>query len=132
MAKDTLTAAEAARALGISIDTLRRWDRDGKITATRDDANRRVVARAEVERLSGGGGEALSARNKFHGVVRNVEIEGLVATVEIDVTEPSRIFALVTREAAEELNLRPGDAATAVVKATSVIVEHRSSTRGSS
>ena len=125
--KEALTAAEAARALGVSIETLRRWDRDGKIRTTRDEANRRMVARSEVERLSGSSGDSLSARNKLHGIVRHVEIEGLVATVEIDVTEPARVLALITREAAEELALRPGDAATAVVKAMSVIIEHRSS-----
>ena len=126
MAKDMLSAAEAARALGISLDTLRRWDRDGKIRTTRDRANRRIVPYREVERLLAGGGETLSARNRFDGVVRHVEVEGLVATVEIDVTEPARVLALVTREAADELNLRPGARATAVVKAMSVIVEHRS------
>jgi excisionase family DNA binding protein len=71
MPKQSFTATEAARALGISVDTLRRWDRDGKIAVGRDSANRRVVPASEVERLRGGtNGESLSARNRFRGVVR--------------------------------------------------------------
>ena len=124
MPKRSLTSAEAARALGISVDTLRRWDRDGKIVVERDAANRRVVPIAEVERLRGGtGSEGLSARNRFRGVVRSVEVDGLLARIEIDVTEPSRVVAIVTRESAEELGLKPGASAAGVVKATSVMVE---------
>jgi molybdopterin-binding protein len=124
MPRDTLTASEAARALGISLDTLRRWDREGKIKTQRDRANRRLVPAAEVERLRGAGElEHLSARNRFHGVVREVRIEGLLAQVEIDVTEPALVVAVITRDAAEQLELRPGMAATGVVKATSVMVE---------
>ena len=124
MPKQNLTAAEAARALGISVDTLRRWDRDGKIAVGRDSANRRVVPAAEVDRLRGGtGGESLSARNRFRGVVRSVEVDGLLARIEIDVTEPARVVAIVTRESAEELALKPGSSAAGVVKATSVMVE---------
>src|SRR2546430_4286141 len=73
-----LKASEAARALGISLDTLRRWDRDGRIRVVRDASNRRVVPESEVERLSGRGpgvrtGVALSARNRLPGVVRRSE-----------------------------------------------------------
>ncbi|HUH15322.1 MAG TPA: helix-turn-helix transcriptional regulator [Gaiellaceae bacterium] len=124
MPKQSLTAAQAARALGISVDTLRRWDRDGKIRVERDSANRRVVPAAEVERLRGPGGEqTLSARNRFRGIVRSVEVDGLIARVEIDVTEPSRVVAIVTRESVEELGLKAGMSAAGVVKATSVLVE---------
>jgi molybdopterin-binding protein len=119
-----LSAAEAARALGISVDTLRRWDRDGKIRVERDGANRRVVPLAEVERLRGPvGDETISARNRFRGVVRSVEVDGLLARVEIDVTEPARVVAIVTRESVEELGLKAGASAAGVVKATSVMVE---------
>jgi molybdopterin-binding protein len=118
------TAAEAARALGISLDTLRRWDREGKIRVRRDKANRRVVSAAEIDRVRGAPGtDTLSARNRFRGVVRSVEVEGLVARVEIDVTEPARVVAIITRESAEELALKPGASAAGVVKATSVMVE---------
>jgi molybdopterin-binding protein len=119
----TYTASEAARALGISLDTLRRWDRQGRIRTRRDPANRRLVPAAEVERLRGSAPHALSARNHFRGVVHSVEIEGLLAQVEIEITEPARVTAIITRAAARELGLRPGMAATGVVKATSVMVE---------
>ena len=124
MPRQTLSAAEAARALGISVETLRRWDRDGKIRVERDSANRRVVPASEVERLRGPvGEESLSARNRFRGVVRSVEVDGLIARVEIDVTEPARVVAIVTRESVEELGLRAGMSAAGVVKSTSVMVE---------
>lgn len=124
MPKQHYTAAEAARALGISLDTLRRWDRSEKIRVERDAANRRLVPAAEVERLRGAeSSEALSARNRFRGVVRSVEVDSLLAKVEIDVTEPARVVAIITRESAEELGLKPGVSAAGVVKATSVMVE---------
>jgi molybdopterin-binding protein len=121
--RGSYTAAEAARALGISLDTLRRWDRSGRIRTRRDAANRRLVPAAEIERLKGGDADRMSARNHFRGVVREVRTEGLLAQVEIDVTEPARVVAIITRDAAEELGLRPGISAAAVVKATSVMVE---------
>jgi molybdopterin-binding protein len=121
--KDLLTSSEAARALGISVDTLRRWDRAGRLRTQRNSANRRLVPASEIRRLRGDAGAALSARNRFSGVVREVEVEGLLAQVEIDVTEPARVVAVITREAAAALGLRPGSQATAVVKATSVMVE---------
>ncbi len=120
--KDVYTASEAARALGISLDTLRRWDRAGRIKTRRDRANRRLVPAREVARLKGGESADVSARNRFHGVVRDLKTDGLLAQVELDVTEPARILAIITREAAEELGLRKGMAATALVKATSVMV----------
>ena len=121
-----LTLGEAARAIGVSADTLRRWDRDGKLRTVRDDRNRRLVLEAEVERLSQhprrhGAGDTLSARNRFPGIVRSVEIDGVMALVEIE-AGPFRITAAVTRDAVEELDLAPGVHATAAVKATSVMV----------
>jgi len=117
------TASEAARALGISLDTLRRWDKTGRIRTERDAGNRRVVPASEIERLRPKPDDELSARNRFSGVVRQVEVEGFLARVEIDVTAPSRVVAIITREAVEELGLEPGVAATAIVKSTSVMVE---------
>jgi molybdopterin-binding protein len=117
------TASEAARALGISLDTLRRWDRIGRIRTRRDEGNRRLVPVSEVRRLKGYEHEELSARNRFRGVVRAVEIDGFLARVELDVTEPARVVAIITSEAAEELGLKPGKGATAIVKSTSVMVE---------
>jgi len=124
MPRENFTATEAARMLGISLDTLRRWDRQGRISVGRDAANRRVVPASEVERLRGAeGSQVSSARNRFRGTVRSVEIDGLLARVEIDVTEPSRVVAIITRESAEELGLAAGMSAAGVVKSTSVMVE---------
>jgi molybdopterin-binding protein len=126
MAQD-LTLGEAARALGVSADTLRRWDRAGKLRTTRDERNRRRVPAGEVERLSARPrrhetGRPLSARNHFPGVVRSVEVDGVMALVEIE-AGPFRVTAAVTRDAVEELGLAEGVEATATVKATSVMVE---------
>ena len=118
------TAREAAQRLGISLDTLRRWDKSGRIRTGRDERNRRVVSAAEVERLRAESRTSgSSARNRFVGTVSRVEIDGLMAQVEIVVTEPTRVVALVTRDAVEVLGLKPGMPATALVKSTSVMVE---------
>jgi molybdopterin-binding protein len=125
MPRQFYAAGEAAKALGISLDTLRRWDRAGKIETVRDSSNRRIVAAAEIDRLRGEPGEAhLSARNRLNGTVTDVKVEGLVAQVELVIDEPARIVAIVTADAVEELGLRKGMPATAVVKATSVMVQH--------
>jgi molybdopterin-binding protein len=123
VAKTEYSASEAARALGISLDTLRRWDRQGRIHVERDAANRRVVPGSEIERLRGSDEHALSARNRFRGIVSEVKVEGLLAQVALEVGEPARLVAVITREAVEELGLRPGMSASAVVKSTSVMVE---------
>ena len=122
-----LLVGEAARALGVSPDTLRRWERAGKLKTVRDRANRRRVPRSEVRRLSSRprrhrAGDELSARNRFPGTVRSVEVDGVMALVEIE-AGPHRITAAITRDAVDELGLAPGVAATAAVKATSVMVE---------
>jgi molybdopterin-binding protein len=123
MARQSYTASEAAKRLGISLDTLRRWDRDGRITTTRDPSNRRVVPAAEIERLRGEREEHFSARNRLRGTVTEVKIDGLMAQVELVVDEPARIVAIVTADAVEELGLQAGMPATAVVKSTSVMVQ---------
>jgi molybdopterin-binding protein len=122
-----LLLGDAARALEVSPDTLRRWERAGKLRTTRDGANRRRVPRREIERLARrparhSAGDNLSARNRFPGVVRSVEIDGVMALVEIE-AGPHLVTAAVTRDAVEELGLAPGVPATAAVKATSVMVE---------
>ena len=122
-----MTLGDAARAIGVSPDTLRRWDRAGKLRTIRDDRNRRRVPASEVKRLSGRprrhkAGDTLSARNRFPGTVTSVEVDGVMALVEIE-AGPHLITAAVTRDAVEELGLAPGVAATAAVKATSVMVE---------
>jgi molybdopterin-binding protein len=117
------SAGDAARALGISLDTLRRWDREGRIRVKRDRANRRVVAESEIARLRGRQQQSLSARNHLRGTVESVEVEGLLARVELSVEEPARVVAIITAEAADELGLRKGVSAAAVVKSTSIMVE---------
>jgi molybdopterin-binding protein len=124
----SMTLGEAASAIGVSPDTLRRWDRDGKIATHRDERNRRMVSAEEVRRLSRrrrrrhATGGKLSARNRLSGIVRSVEVDGVMALVEIE-AGPYLITAAVTRDSVEELGLVPGVEATATVKATSVMVE---------
>ena len=124
MSKQLYTASEAAAALGISLDTLRRWDKTGRLKVERDRSNRRVVTKAEIDRVRGDGeGAHISARNRFHGVVTDVQVEGLMAQVEIVVSDPVRLVAVVTRDAVEELGLENGMPATAIVKSTNVMVQ---------
>ena len=124
MAKQLYSAREAAAALGISLDTLRRWDRAGRIEVQRDAGNRRVVAASEIDRVRGdGAGSHISARNRFHGIVTDVKVDGLMAQVEIVVSDPVRLVAVVTRDAVEELGLKNGMTTTAIVKSTNVILQ---------
>ena len=123
----SLTLGEAAKAIGVSQDTLRRWDRVGKLHTHRDARNRRLVPAEEVRRLSGrryrhATGAALSARNRLTGTVRSVEVDGVMALVELE-AGPFLITAAVTRDSVEELGLVEGVEATAAVKATSVMIE---------
>ncbi|HEY8583679.1 MAG TPA: TOBE domain-containing protein [Capillimicrobium sp.] len=114
----------AAQAIGVSVDTLRRWERDGRIAFERRGSQRylRAEALAELLRERAAGGERTSARNRLAGVVVAVERDGVMAKVEL-ACGPFRVVSLMSREAADELGLRPGAPATAVVKATTVIVE---------
>ena len=125
MPKQTYSASEAAAALGISLDTLRRWDKAGRLKVERDRSNRRVVSASEIDRVRGDGdGGHISARNRFHGVVTDVQVDGLMAQVELVVSDPVRLVAVVTRDAVEELGLENGMPATAIVKSTNVILQH--------
>ena len=124
-----VSIGDAAKALDVSVDTLRRWDRIGKLTTVRDARNRRRVPTTEIDRLASRpdrhrAGHPLSARNRFPGVVLSVEVAGVMALVEIE-AGPHRITAAITRDAVEELGLVPGAPATATVKATSVMIEGR-------
>src|SRR5215212_4581894 len=106
MPKQTVSMSEAARTLGVSQDTLRRWDRAGKLTTERDERNRRRVPVAEVERLAAREprhttGAPLSARNRLPGIVRSVGGGGVMALGAVE-AGPSRVGSAVTRDAVEE------------------------------
>jgi molybdopterin-binding protein len=122
-----LTLGEAANAIGVSIDTLRRWERAGKLRTRRDERNRRTVSAAEIRRHTRHPerhrtGTPASARNRFAGTVRSVEVDGVMALVEIE-AGPFLMTAAITRDSVDELRLAPGVKATAVVKATSMMIE---------
>ena len=125
MPREFYSAGEAARTLGISLDTLRRWDRQGRITTKRDASNRRIVSAKEIERLSGDARaeHQVSARNRFSGTVSGVRIEGLMAQIEMVIDEPAVLTAIVTADAVRDLGIKPGNHIVAVIKSTSVMVE---------
>jgi molybdopterin-binding protein len=117
---------EAAELLSVRVETLRRWERDGKLRTSRTSGGQRRVPAAEVARLIAEQQpkqaiSAASARNRFPGVITDVKVDGLAATVEIQ-AGPHRVLAFITREAVEEMGLAPGMEAVATVKATSVMV----------
>ena len=170
---ETYRIGDAAALLGVRVETIRRWERAGKIELRRTSGRQRVVPAAEVARLLAAKRErpapvaAGSARNRFSGVITAIRKDDIVATVEIlagphrilasrrrraapvaagsarnrfegvvtAVTKdrvvatveilagPHRVVALTTREAVDELGLRPGVEAVAVVKAPNVVVE---------
>ncbi|MDP8967572.1 MAG: TOBE domain-containing protein [Actinomycetota bacterium] len=113
----------AAQALGVSVDTLRRWERDGRIVFERR-GNTRVLAAEELARVlrERGTNSRSSARNRMAGVVVGVKRDGVMAQIDL-ACGPFRIVSLMSREAADELDLKPGQPATAVVKSPMVIVE---------
>jgi molybdopterin-binding protein len=118
---------EAAAMLGVRVETLRRWERDGKLETSRTGGGQRMVAAPEVARLLAERRErakvtSASVRNRFPGVVTEVKRDKLAATVEI-LAGPHRILAFVTREAVDEMSLEPGMRAVATVKATNVMLE---------
>jgi molybdopterin-binding protein len=130
MARD-MSLGEAAKAIGVSSDTLRRWDSAGKLRTHRDERNRRRVSQAEVRRLTSvparhKTGSPASARNRFEGTVTSVEVGGVMALVEVR-AGPFNLTAAITRDSVAELGLAPGVRAIATVKATSVMIERATS-----
>ena len=113
----------AAQALGVSVDTLRRWERDGRIAFERR-AGRCVLEPAELARVlrERGTNRVSSARNRMPGVIVDVKRDGVMAQIDL-ACGPFRIVSLMSREAADELDLKPGQSATAVVKSPMVIIE---------
>ena len=124
---DTYRIGEAAEMLGVRVETLRRWERDGKLTTTRTSGGQRMVAASEIARLlseqrrrtkvTGG-----SVRNRMPGIVTEVKRDEVAATVEI-LAGPHRLLALITREAVDEMGLEPGVQVVATVKATNLMVD---------
>jgi molybdopterin-binding protein len=121
---------QVAELLGVSVDTVRRWCDEGRLPVTKTVGGHRSVEGADLARYLSEQDKAYepdsvmpqSARNRFTGIVTRVERDKITALVEIQ-APPHRIVSLMTREAADELNLQPGDLATAAVKSTNVVVE---------
>ena len=124
---DAYRIGEAADMLGVRVETLRRWERNGKLTTERTSGGQRLVAASEIARLLSEQRRhqkvtAGSVRNRMPGVVTEVKRDKVAATVEI-LAGPHRLLALVTREAVDEMGLEPGVQVVATVKATNLMVE---------
>jgi len=125
-----LRVGQAAEMLQVSVETLRRWETDGRLRVERSDGGQRLIAMSEISRLLGVRRRASvdrtivaqSARNRFTGIVTRVERDGVAAVVEV-MAGPHRLVSLMTAEAVVELDLKVGDEAVCVVKATNVMVE---------
>jgi molybdopterin-binding protein len=129
-----IRVGQAAEMLGVSIETLRRWETEGRLRMERSEGGQRLIEIDEVARLLDERRKASadrpivaqSARNRFPGIVTRVERDGVAAVVEV-IAGPHRLVSLMTAEAVDELDLKVGDEAVGVVKATNVIVEIPSS-----
>src|SRR5438445_6857712 len=125
-----LRVGEAAKLLGVSVDTLRRWEAGGRVRTRRSSGGQRLIGLAELQRLRAERRRtrpeppvvAQSARNRFPGIVTRVEHDRVAAVVEVQ-AGPHRLVSLMTAEAARELHLRPGVAVVCAVKSTNVVVE---------
>ena len=121
---------DAAEMLGVSVDTIRRWERDRQVRTVRTSGGQRLIPLAEVTRLLGQRRRAeadrvivaQSARNRFAGVVTRIQRDHVAAVVEVQ-AGPHRLVSLMTAEAVDDLGLEVGDEAICVVKATNVMVE---------
>ena len=116
--------------LQVTVDTLRRWESEGRLRVERSGGGQRLVPMSEIARLLDARRKAStdrpivaqSARNRFLGIVTRVERDWVAAVVEV-IAGPHRLVSLMTAEAVEELDLKVGDEAICIVKATNVIVE---------
>lgn len=129
-----LRVGQAAEMLGVSVETLRRWETEGRLRMTRSEGGQRLVRIDEVSRLLDERRRAStdrpivaqSARNRFPGIVTRIERDTVTAVVEV-IAGPHRLVSLMTAEAVDELGLAVGAEAICVVKATNVMVEIPSS-----
>ncbi len=134
MGTPTIRIGQAAELLGVGVETLRRWELDGRLATTRTEGGQRRVPIGEVTRLLSERRRtsqdrpivAQSARNRFPGIVTRIERDGVAAVVEV-IAGPHRLVSLMTAEAVQDLDLKVGDEVVCVVKATNVIVEVPSS-----
>ncbi len=125
-----IRVGQAAEMLGVSVETLRRWEADGRLAMERSSGGQRLVDVEDVARLLHERRDearrrepvAQSARNRFPGIVTRVERDGVAAVVEVQ-AGPHRLVSLMTAEAVDDLDLKVGDEAVGVVKATNVVVE---------
>jgi molybdopterin-binding protein len=125
-----LRLGQAAEMLGVSVETLRRWEADGRLSMTRSEGGQRLVEMEQVSRLLDERRKAStdrpivaqSARNRFAGIVTKIERDRVAAVVEV-IAGPHRLVSLMTAEAIDDLDLKVGDEAVCVVKATNVVVE---------
>jgi len=116
--------------LSVSVETLRRWETEGRLRMSRSEGGQRLVEIEEVSRLLDERRKAStdrpivaqSARNRFPGIITRIETDRIAAVVEV-IAGPHRLVSLMTAEAVEDLGLKVGDEAVCVVKATNVIVE---------
>jgi len=128
--REHVRVGQAAEMLGVTVETLRRWEAEGRLAVDRSEGGQRLVPLAEVTRLLAErrrtGADrtivAQSARNRFAGIVTRIEVDRVAAVVEV-LAGPHRVVSLMTAEAVVELGLEVGDEAICVVKATNVIVE---------
>lgn len=125
-----IRVGQAAEMLGVTVETLRRWEAEGRLPMERSEGGQRLVDIDDVARLLAERRKAStdrpiaaqSARNRFVGIVTRVERDRVAAVVEV-IAGPHRLVSLMTAEAVEELDLKVGDEAVCVVKATNVVVE---------
>ena len=126
----SLRVGQAAEMLQVTVETLRRWESEGRLRMERSSGGQRIVPIAEVTRLLAERRAqaqdrpivAGSARNRFPGIVTRIEKDRVAAVVEV-IAGPHRMVSLMTAEAVDEMGLQVGDEAVCVVKATNVIVE---------
>lgn len=126
----TVRVGQAAEMLGVSIETVRRWEAEGRLRTERSAGGQRLVRVAEVARLLAERRRdaedrpivAQSARNRLPGIITRIERDRVAAVVEV-LAGPHRLVSLLTAEAVDDLGLRVGDEAICVVKATNVMIE---------